>query len=672
MEEQQRDTSVAQEWWSEIDAADRAMKPWVEWWQANLDAYSPKVTRSPKTYGEEINTNRDFTLVEQKRAQLFFQTPDVMIKPAPLMMEQPDVLMTHQYLINELLGPDRVDAINMVDAALFDLLCTAGFGVTKMGYESVTQTVQQPMPIPDPQTGAPAIDPLTQQPMTIMQDVPVPIWERIYWDRVSPKKLIIPADFQSTEYDRAPWLGLRFSMTLAEAKQKFGDAIPEDFEASAGSSSADLTFDHGISKADLGKPVEGVEIWYRASLKDPAVLNPDVIRQLVLIKGIEDPVVHKDSPYQEINPKTGRLTAQSLTGYPIHILVTRAMTDSAYVMSDCSVSRPQVNELNKFREQQIKLRDSNIPIRVFDVDRLPPDAAEKIRNAEYGSAPIGLPSECFAGNAAIVEISKATYPRENFTFEDKQDADIARTHAMDSNQAGIQNETARTATELQLVQANSNVRLEKERSKVLQWYCNGVTKFSSLVQRFLSLEQAAEIVGPQRAQQWAQVMKQVPATLAFTASPDSALRVDGAQKRKIAIETYSFLRNDPRLNPDALLKESVLPALGLDSRSVAPPPQPQPPQPEPPRVSLSINGQDLIPFAPQYPAMLLVLKASGMDVSQLPQPQAPPPQMNAGPVQPDLGMMKPQQNTGGMQGSPFKAPIAAGGQGMRSEMDGGD
>jgi len=334
------------------------------------------------------------------------------------------------------------------------------------------------------------------------------------------------------------------------------------------------------------------------------------------------------------------------------------------VMSDCSISRPQVNELNRFREQQIKLRDSNIPIRMYDTDRIPPEVKAKLDAADYGSTPIGVPTEAFAGNPPIIEIAKATYPRENMAFEEKQDNDISRTHAMDSNQGGVRTDDTRTATELQLIQVNSNVRLDAERAAVLEWFIKGVTKFSTLVQRFVTVEQAAQIVGPQKAQMWSQVMSMVPAPLAFSALPDSAIRVDAAQRRKMSLETYSFLRNDPTVDTGNLMKKLVLPSLGLDSTTIKPPAPPPPPQPDPPKVSVSIASASLSPLMPEYAGCLLVLKASGMDVSQLP-PPAPPELQNTGIVQPDTGMKNAKpEGTGNMQGSSFKAPIASGGAGM--------
>ena len=203
-----------QKWWSDIEAAERVRKQHETWWNANLEAYSPKVTKDPKAYGADINTNRDFTLVQQKVAQLFFQSPEISIKPSPLMQGAEDILLTHQDILNEMLGADGVNAKHMVREALFDTLCPAGFGVTKMGYENVTEMVETQVPVPDPETGAPAVDPMTGQPMTMPQSVPVPIWERLFWERVTPMKVLIPAGFSSTNYDESPWLGVRFSLTV--------------------------------------------------------------------------------------------------------------------------------------------------------------------------------------------------------------------------------------------------------------------------------------------------------------------------------------------------------------------------------------------------------------------------------------------------------------------------
>lgn len=658
-----------QRWYSDIEAGERVRKQYEPWWLENIKKYSPPVDTDPTTFGTNINTNRDFQVVEQKKAQLFFQTPDCTLKPAPLMEAIPDAgdaLVAHQDLVNEYLADDqRVNAAQMVDDVLFDVLCPAGFGITKMGYESITEEVEVDQPIPDPVTGAPAADPMTGAPLTVLVKVQVPIWERLFWEKLSPKKLVLPSGFTSTNYDKAPWIATKFTMTLNEARLSYN--LPDDFEAKAGKDEA--VFDHAQATDRENKGVEGVEIWYRATIYDDTVKNPDLLRVLVLIKGLEKPVKHMNSPYQDLDPATGRLSPQSLKGYPIHILTLRSLTDSAYVMSDCSISRPQVNELNVYRGQQVKMRDSNIPIRIAH-GSLPPETIQKLKAADYGGDPISVPEDAWAATNGepIREIAKATYPRENMAFEDRQDNDIARTHAMDANQGGVKTDTARTATELQLIQVNTNVRLDKERAKVLRWYVAGVTKFSTLVQRFVTVEQAAEVIGPQRAQLWAQVMKMVPASLAFTAAPDSAMRIDSAQNRKFVMEAFSWFRPDPRVNTDAFLTKKVFPSMGMDSSYLATPQPPQPPPPDPIRAQVMIRGEDLSPLAPQYAGSLLVLKAAGMDVTGMP-PAAPPElQMAAaypGPAKPiSSGGSSESQGTNNMQGSQMPAPIAPGGVGM--------
>ena len=495
-------------WWTEIDAGLKVRREWERWWEANLDAYAPSRSKDPKAYGADINTNRDYSLVERKKSQLFFQTPEVAVKASPLLAQAEDAVAIHQDLLNEYLGQDRADVKATALAALFDLLCPAGIGVTKMGFESVSEDIEQEIPVPDPKTGQPAMDPMTGQPITVVGKVPVPIWERLFWDRVSPKQYIIPATWASTQYDKAPWQATQFSMVPSEIRTRYGVTLDDD-AVKGGDSLQEQTLAKNPEAGD-GNAVEGIELWYRACLVDPKVKHPERLRLAVLVRGYDTPLVHKDSPYQTVDPKTGGLTPDSLVGYPLHPMVLRVQSDESWLPSDCSISRPQVNELNRFREQQIKMRDSNISLRIVNADMIPRESFEAaLQQTDMGDF-VFLPGDAFAQDT-IKEIAKATYPRENMIFEDKQDADIARTHGLDANQAGVMNEDRRTATESQLVQVNANVLLEAQRAGVVDWYTKGVTKFSTLVQRFVTVEQAAIVLGPEKAQRWAQVMKMTPA-----------------------------------------------------------------------------------------------------------------------------------------------------------------
>ena len=53
-------------WRGEISRAVEQDKQVSQWWDANLRAYAPSPAGDPSIYGNDINTNRDFTLVERK------------------------------------------------------------------------------------------------------------------------------------------------------------------------------------------------------------------------------------------------------------------------------------------------------------------------------------------------------------------------------------------------------------------------------------------------------------------------------------------------------------------------------------------------------------------------------------------------------------------------------
>jgi hypothetical protein len=607
-------------WRGEIDRALKVRRAHETWWDANLKAYAPRPSDDPDHYGSCINTNRDFTLVERKKADLFYQRPEVTLQPSPLLegpilgpdgqpfmgppaaQGQPPqpvpsstALSAHETIVNELLGPDGIHATRMVHQALFDVLCTAGVGFTVMGYESSTVDVPHPDGLLD-DTGQPV-------------QVPVPVKESCFWHYLPPKQSLRPATFRSTEWDRAPWQGFQFELPLtAGNRAKYG--LPEDF--AGGKPDNRQHFDHGTGENTTGGEdvFTGVELWYRSCLYREDRPHPDHLTHLVLVDGVDDPVIHEDCPYQTLDPQGG-LTPDSLIGFPMHPLNMRTLTDSAYPPSDCTLIRPLVNELNRFREQMVEYRDAQTLRWMYNTDTLPLEDVQKIVRSPIGGM-IGVPSDAFVGEGAIKELPHGSMPRESFTSNDYIDADIARTTAIDASGAGVQSTGSQTATEAQIQQGNANARLDFERGVVLQWYCQGVTKFSTLLQRYLSVEDAAKMIGPQAAQAWDVWRHSVASSLAFTAMPDSALRVDQAVDRKQAQDLYSFLANDPYIQKGrAKLLEKLLRKFHVDPTGIVAPPDP--PKPEPPKLSLSFKGEDFV--GPQGPIVIEILQQQGITVS---------------------------------------------------------
>jgi hypothetical protein len=618
----------------------------IRGWDDNLKAYLGK-TLDALPEQDTIVVPKDFTLVEQKKALLFFQVPEV-----ALTAQQPGLegaVATFQAVLNRKLQSDEVNAAALMDEVLMDVLCPAGIGVSKIGYEAEVQgTVPVQQPAMDPM-GQPIVDPMSGQPAMMTVDAPNIVNERYFWERVPVKDLILPPDFHGVDFDQAPYLGFRFKLDRAVAERVYG-IDKEDAQPARGNESEGLLEGDVKPEPEKAPRITGYEIWYRASLYHADVANSECIYQLVWFEGQDEPSVHRKSPYQRV--ENGRVL-QGMRGYPIHVLTLRYVSDQAVPPSDCSVSRPQVDELSAGRSEMVRQRKRARPINGYDPARLPKDAIDKIEAGEVQSF-IPIPGFTAGGaDSPVGPIQQASMSRENFTFNDYIDRDINTAWAIDSNQQGQQTQTRRTATELSIVNSASQTRMERERTQVARWFVRAVEKIGALVQLFADEQDYIEIVGQDGSralQAWDK--NTIQGRFAYSAKPDSTLRMDAAFDRKQAIDEFQFFRKDPLVNPQYLLQRTAR-RLGMDPQQFIAPPQP--PQQPPPNFGVSIKGEDLIPFAPQYPAVLAYLSVANPELAaKLPPPQANP--LLPPPAAPGPAAAAPNPPHGGM--APMMQPMS--------------
>lgn len=557
-------------------------------WRPNVEAYRGTETKKKGA----INVNVDFTNVEQKKAQLFFRTPDVQ-----LTAKRPDTegaVVLFQAVINHKLGAHGVNAKNMVDECLFDGLCAAGTWACKVGYVATTDGT---VPVP---TGQQQFDPQTQAMVPVTVDVPNVIHERYFMERISPAKLLKPRDFFGADHDRAAWIGFEFVEDLAVAKAQWG--LPDDFQGGA-------TDKHRLVEDGQSEHREGVvvakEIWYYAARVDASVKHPERIRQLILVEGIEHPVVHRDSPYQVFNAQ-GQFES-GMRGFPVHVGSLRVVGDTPWVPSDSSISRPQVDELSQGRYQMVQQRKKSLPIRWFDRNRVDPDDVTRLKTEDVqGMIPVDG-----NGSEIIGEVARAQWPRENFTFADVVTKDIDKFWALGSNQQGVTEDSVRTATELSLIQSNINVRLDYERTKVLDWYVGAVGKLASLYQLFADMPDYIEILGEdgsKRLEAWDR--HRIQGEFAFAAKPDSAQRVDAATDRKQFLEFLNMMAKNPFVNLQELTRIGVTKFNYDPARLLKPPDPPPPPQPN---VGFSFKGEDFI--GPASAIIVEIAQQAGYKIS---------------------------------------------------------
>jgi hypothetical protein len=352
-------------WWqSEAQAASDLADKHLPKWRENLKRYRGDAMDNAYLPGwsntEMIQVNVDFYATEQKKAQLFFRTPDVQLSPKR--PESAGAVPLFQAVLNDQLSARNANAMAAVTEILMDVLCPAGIGAVKVGYDATidgtrqVQVGEQPDPSgmvgPD---GMPAMVP-------IMADVPNVIHDAYDITRISPAKLLIPADFTGSNYDDAPWLGFQFQVDVATAKRRWGVTIENPTDAT----DAKLLIPFPMPEQRRSY-VTGTEIWYKASLFDPNEKHPAKLRQLVLLDSATGPVIHQDSPYQRFDER-GRLIAGQ-SRFPIRVCTLRYVSDSHYPPSDCQMSRVAVDEESAARTIMMQQRRRSLLGVVPHLDR---------------------------------------------------------------------------------------------------------------------------------------------------------------------------------------------------------------------------------------------------------------------------------------------------------------
>lgn len=576
-------------WKGRVERGETFAKQFYPQWDRALGRYS-KAKYEQERY--DINALLDFAHVETKKSQLFHRTPDVQlaqIDPTDASIPWDDLLPLRQKYLNHQLGPRGVNAKAAVHKALLDALAASGWMVIVVGYEN------RMLPVPG-QVGPDG------QPVTI------PIWERCFLSRVSSKKLIVPDDFRDTAFDDAPFLAIKGTMPLTTAKQQPGWVFPTDYQ---GSTTGDESiFLHDMEKAASTDPmVEYITVWYRAAIFDADVFHPELYRNLVIVKGMEQPAKWCDSPYQALDPQ-GRMTDDSLVGNPIHVGTLRDLPDSAYVPCDLVVGEQLSREVNKFRTSLTRGRAQRKPIVGYDSGVIDEPTAEKILKNE---GPIPLPAGSLMANGikGIIDVAMTgSEPRDNFAAQEMAERDFEKALGDSANQAGQFSKTKRTATEVRNVQGNSSARAETEKDRVREYVVALFRKYDTLEQRYASKDSVVKVLGQQGAALWEQ-WKMLPGTYGYDMLPDAGQYVDAQQAKSQALDEYNLLRKDSRVNTEELLKK-VARVLNYSVGTFLAPPQE--PKPDPVKLGLQFNGADVM--APASGRLILdILTESGIKLS---------------------------------------------------------
>lgn len=595
-----------EQWWRRYEMGKARIKQRWEKWDTLLGEYLPIVEKSGKA--ETVKVQAHFRNVHTKIGQLFYRSPDLVLTarepspaqdqipnpmppqpgmppPAPLKME--DLIFIKQSILNMKMGRNGIKAERLMDELLFDVLAWSGIGCSKLGYtcafKPVPPTPEQPGAILNLTAGA------------APQQEQVPIFEEQYWRRFSPKKVVFNHDLRSSRYDEdATFMGMDFYMSPKQAMKKFN--LTEE-EANRAASDT-MVFEYKEDKADGGAApsglVHGIELWVKASIftDEP---HPQAIYQLVLIEGLRSrPAVWRPSPDQEFN-QMGQLTDDSLVGFPIRILTIRDLADSPMPESDSAFTNSEVKQMSTWRRQSIYIRDAQIGKMLYDASAFDDENKDALINGEIGRYVAVEPGKLNEGVDKIMAPSaKISATNDDYRGYAGIKSDVDETLGISATQSGVPTDTVHSATEVKQFSAGSNSRNDKELSRVVDFYLDGVRMIDQLTMRYTDQLQYVHLVGEAGAaalQAWNG--KMISGKFYYDIAPDSQMKADSAVEFQLDLNYYNLTSKDQLSNRSYILRRLAR-RRGLDpNKAVIDPAKISQPKPVPPSISFAFKGEDL-------------------------------------------------------------------------------
>lgn len=577
----------AASWMGRFQATREVRKALFKTWQENVAARVGKGERRTPT-GESVNVPADWARTKNKQAQLWYQVPEVQLEGRQEMYAA--LAATFASALNFELT-EKMHTEHVMNECLGDVINASGIMIAKVGYEGQFENVPMPLadptmqPPPQPGMGMPQPDMGTEPPPTTM--VPRAVYQCIYAERISPAHFLWPVEFIGSNWQKAHWLGWDGYKRVAEAVRL--GWVPAGFEGTSIDDAEWLLIkEPGDTKSQDGW-VKFAEAFYRPAFFDPNEKDVRKIKRVVIVEGLEgekSKVVDEDFKWQQYDPQS--FSWKGMTSFPIKVATIAHISDKAIPPSDSEMGRSQVRELNTTRAQFLQQRKHSMPLRWVDVNQVDEEIVERLRKGTWQDMiPMNGP-----GDHAIGEVARASFPHETWEGDRVIKADLDESWSMGQPQMSAPTKGDTTATEIRTMQTSLNVRLSFEQGWVLRFFIEIAQATASLMQLFYDQTEYVKVVGPDGiAKLQPFIGTATPGEYFFKTKPDSQLKLDAQQERSESLNLYKLLRQDPLINPTALVG-AVLEKHGIDPTKVFAPPQP--PKKEGPKVAYSFKGEDLL------------------------------------------------------------------------------
>ena len=568
-------------WRGRITAARSRREDKVGDWQTNVEKRkgeyndSGSTSQLGSTTPASVSVNKDWPLTKAKIALLYSQTPQV--RPSSDAPQLAQILPQFSKTLNQTIRDENVGA--KIEEELADVINASGISAVHI---ACTKRIEvRDVPQFDPMIAGMSGIENPMIPTQFVADIRYPV------RRISPARLLIPADFDGSVYDEARWLGYEDAMPWASAVSEFG--LTEDQKHNVCGSdkkySGNLTLNTDTSKYRDTDAVNFQEIYYRRHFYHEDETSFSALQRVVFVDGVEEPVINE--PYQgQTRLPDGRVVG--VTKNPIQVITLAYVSDDALPPSDSTISRPQVTELEDSRTQMALQRKHSVPIRWFDTNRVSAGAKSLLEKGTFQ----GFVGTNGPGDRAIGEIARASFPPEKYELDRVIGQEITDQWSTGPNQSGGFASGERSAREVGVVERNFQTRIGQDRAKVERHLLAIAEVMGGLMAVHGNAGLPVELIG----------------SLTYSVYADSTMLLDSEQRIERLTKGLNLTGQSGFINPKPVIWK-IWELLGEDPSQIVIDPQPKPP--EPVKVSVS-KAEDII-----NPVVLATLFRTG----QAPNPQ---------------------------------------------------
>lgn len=571
-------------------------------WKTNIELRMGRTGSVYYTGGQALDDsvqtplNPDWSLTKAKTANLFSQVPRVLGTHESTQYAAAVGPFIKQ--LNYEIGDKRANLGVMMEEVLNDVVNASGVGFVKIGYTARFDTVQVPGidTAHIPQAQLPQLQQAGQIPMRSQQRT---VSDMFFGTRISPSDGIWPAEFAGSNFDNADFVGFTGRKSWPEAQVDFGLTEEERNKVVGDGEKLEvidnLRSEPERSARDRAQLVTYDELYYWRYRFDATCKQFKEIWKIVYVHGLDEAVsikVHEQWKGQTYAPDGKTLIGA--TKFPVRILTLTYISDNPIPPSDSKAGRPQVIDMQRSRSQMFKNRERSVPIRWFDVNRVDPEIqANLMRGTWQGMIPTNGD-----GSRSIGEIARASYPAEDFSFDQAAKQDLMETWQLGANQLGVSPQGRQTAAESQINQQNFSTRMGQERTKCAKFFLECCEVLSGL----LVLYSDFPVLTPQEQQTMMQAWndKVVTHDLVLKVLPDSTVQLDPSQELQKLSSFLNLTAKSGYVNAQPLIVR-MAELSGIDPSEVIV--QPQPPPPDKPKITLTLQGKEDL-MNPMVVAML--------------------------------------------------------------------